>query len=263
MKFEKKPPLICKVQHGICHPHFHDGVEIMFLLQGSGRAYCDGIPYLQTPGSILFVPPNAVHSYDNRTEDFFAFLIILDIPSLKNIIDLPKHLTPSNPLYMDLEMKHPVWELIKHAWSKYDKIRRSSSFLYACTIFNELLPLYDFEKSPDRATSLYRIINYCQTNFRESISLSSISEALSLSESRVSHIFSYNLQQSLPDYVNLLRVNEALRLLAHTDKSIAEISSDAGFPSIRTFNRIFKSKFGISPRDYRNDTSLIQITTTG
>lgn len=37
-----------------------------------------------------------------------------------------------------------------------------------------------------------------------------------------------------------------------TDKSITDISMDAGFESQRTFNRVFRERYKMTPREYRN-----------
>lgn len=54
------------------------------------------------------------------------------------------------------------------------------------------------------------------------------------------------------NYVNKLRLNEALLLLMSSDHSILEISQMVGFSTVNYFNKIFKSKYHCSPREYKN-----------
>ena len=56
--------------------------------------------------------------------------------------------------------------------------------------------------------------------------------------------------QSFGDYINCLRLDYARLLLSDTNKKhklISHIAIDSGFKSLRTFNRAFKERFGITP----------------
>ena len=85
--------------------------------------------------------------------------------------------------------------------------------------------------------------------------MGSLAAALSLSEGHISHLFTYRLHQSFPDYINALRTNEAIRLLRNPKISISDVCTSCGFNSIRTFNRAFLKQYGISPSQYRKDTA--------
>ncbi|MEG0692073.1 MAG: AraC family transcriptional regulator [Oscillospiraceae bacterium] len=54
------------------------------------------------------------------------------------------------------------------------------------------------------------------------------------------------------DYINNLRLQEATSLLRRTDDKIIDIVYDCGYHNISYFNRIFKTKYGVSPREYRD-----------
>lgn len=50
---------------------------------------------------------------------------------------------------------------------------------------------------------------------------------------------------------NEQRLNAAVFWLENTDHTITDIWLDAGFESQRTFNRVFREKYKVTPRDYR------------
>ena len=59
-----------------------------------------------------------------------------------------------------------------------------------------------------------------------------------------------NTNQSFGDYVNFMRLDYARHLLSDPnkkDKLISLIATESGFKSLRTFNRAFKKRFGITP----------------
>ncbi|MDF9830812.1 AraC family transcriptional regulator [Parabacteroides sp. PF5-6] len=56
---------------------------------------------------------------------------------------------------------------------------------------------------------------------------------------------------TLQEYINHLRLEEAKKLLENTDDSIEEIALMCGYNTVRTFYRLFHSHYNISPAAYR------------
>jgi len=63
--------------------------------------------------------------------------------------------------------------------------------------------------------------------------------------------FLFCFKMSFPDYVNSLRLKDAVALLEQSDPSIEDISHQTGFGTIRTFRWQFQAKYNITPKDYR------------
>lgn len=63
--------------------------------------------------------------------------------------------------------------------------------------------------------------------------------------------FQYCFEMSFPEYLNLLRLKDAITLLEQSDLSIEEISERVGYGTVRTFQRQFQNKYNMSPKDYR------------
>lgn len=80
---------------------------------------------------------------------------------------------------------------------------------------------------------------------------SELARELNLTESNLSRVVNGYFQKSVPQLLNELRVKEAKVLLAETDVEVTVISSESGFNSIATFNRVFKEIEGVSPTNYR------------
>ena len=51
--------------------------------------------------------------------------------------------------------------------------------------------------------------------------------------------------------MNGVRLNYAASILENTNESITTLSLEAGFESQRTFNRVFKERYKMTPREYR------------
>ena len=53
------------------------------------------------------------------------------------------------------------------------------------------------------------------------------------------------------DFLNVYRLESAVRLMDETDKKLVEIAYASGFQSLRTLNLCFRLHFGLSPSEYR------------
>ncbi|KHA50663.1 helix-turn-helix domain-containing protein [Sulfitobacter geojensis] len=85
----------------------------------------------------------------------------------------------------------------------------------------------------------------------EELSLRKLSRRLGLPDRRVSNAVNRICGMNLSQFVNDFRVNEARRLLAETDKSVLEVSLDAGFATKSNFNREFARVTGQTPSGWR------------
>jgi YesN/AraC family two-component response regulator len=65
---------------------------------------------------------------------------------------------------------------------------------------------------------------------------------------------------SFSEYLNIIKVENAIMMLRNKNASITSISRNCGFATIRNFNRVFKKITGYSPkslpRDFIMDTGL-------
>lgn len=74
---------------------------------------------------------------------------------------------------------------------------------------------------------------------------------LKISHQNISFLLKSSLNTSFRDYLNNIRLEKTTELLKNPDYSITEIAFEVGFKLPSSFNRIFKKKFGISPREFR------------
>lgn len=64
----------------------------------------------------------------------------------------------------------------------------------------------------------------------------------------------YNIK--IGDYIHSRRIEEAVKMLHHSDMPIVMIAHEVGYESISTFYRAFKKLKGISPKKYRSTVSM-------
>ncbi len=235
-------------------PHFHDEAEVIFVLSGTATAICNGETYSLSAGSILLVGPNLIHAYRDRSQDFCQYVMIINPGRLnKNTEYLLSQGIPESPVWQDSEKSSPVWQLIDIAYEIQQEISLITLQNLLSTIVSLILEKHTITKQTGSKHGVRSILEYCRLHYQEPISLKLLSDTLHFSQSYISHSFRRELNMSLPDYINGLRLNEAVRMLQNTNMSIADIAVSAGFPTARTFNRIFYQKYGISPSVFRKN----------
>ncbi len=125
-------------------------------------------------------------------------------------------------------------------------------------ILENLLKLYDFSHSWDQrdagdadAFLLQDIKNIITHNFSRNISLQEISKALYISPRKLTSKFLELTGMGFKEYTQMLKMEQASRLLYSSGKSVSEIAEELGFCDIHYFSRRFKLYYGCPPNALR------------
>lgn len=129
-----------------------------------------------------------------------------------------------------------LWILNELSKSPY-KILASSSFAHSTR-----------NQESRRVTKIKQYIN---DHYSEQLRLDDLASMVGMSPSAFSRFFKMRTGKSLSDYMLDIRLGYAARMLVDSTKNISEICYESGFNNLSNFNRIFKSKRNITPRDFR------------
>lgn len=103
---------------------------------------------------------------------------------------------------------------------------------------------------------IHKVQDYIEQHIGQPMSIEELSNAAGFSKYHFSRIFQSMLHEPLAHYVNRIRMENSLFLLAHrADKNITDIAYELGFTESAVFSRAFKNYYGISPREYRKEYS--------
>jgi AraC-like DNA-binding protein len=95
-----------------------------------------------------------------------------------------------------------------------------------------------------------KVHRYIRKNMAGDISQAEIAAALGMSSPAFSRFFKAAMGQTFVNFVNILRVNEACRLLSGA-RPITEIAMECGYQNLSNFNRQFLALRGINPTEFR------------
>jgi AraC-like DNA-binding protein len=146
----------------------------------------------------------------------------------------------------------------KHA---FDSMMELFSILHDLSTSRNMISLSDpnFNHNEYHTFKSKRIeesFEYMRQNFAKPISLADVAKLAHMTETAFSRFFKQQAGIKFIDSLTDLRLGHASRLLVDTTLSIGEIAYQCGFHNISNFNRIFKKKKKITPKDYRDYYSI-------
>ena len=67
----------------------------------------------------------------------------------------------------------------------------------------------------------------------------------------LARVFKKETGLSIGGYLQDIRMNEAKKLLAHTNVPVNEVAMGVGYDNISYFSHVFREKTGLTPVEYR------------
>lgn len=234
-------------------PHIHPHIEIVCGQEGELEMAVEDHQTLLRAGEMAIVFPNVLHSY--RTEAYSrAFFLIAHPVLIGEYSRVFSALRPRSPFLGAAEIGPEIrWALERLEKGRPgdigDPLRRG----YLLVLLGELMERLKLEKIPEEqpADLLRRLLAYLDEHFREPLRLETLARALHVSRYHLSRCFSQRIGTGFNAYLGALRANYARTLLAGDALTITEICYEAGFESVNTFYRAFRSCYGFTPGEYR------------
>ena len=118
---------------------------------------------------------------------------------------------------------------------------------------NQLLSESTFitDKHIYNSRRIERVFSYMNENFDKQVTLNEVSKIAGMPEASFSRFIKQRTGYSFVESLNEIRLGHVTRMLIDTTESIAEIAFKCGFNNMSHFNRIFKSKKNLTPKDFR------------
>lgn len=108
-----------------------------------------------------------------------------------------------------------------------------------------------FGDRADAATGLRAAIEVAHERFADRLRVTDLATAAGMSSDRLERTMRRVLNISPKQYIVRLRTEHAARLLATTERSVAEIAAHCGYYDQSQLTRQFRDHVGLSPTEYR------------
>lgn len=249
--------------------HFHENYELYYLLSGEKTYYIKDRVYRAARGDLVFINEYELHRTASTGPSLERERILLYFKK-ELFADAMKDLLhdPCSPLHMDspvLSLSVQEQQIVEELLYKIDEEFHIQRKAYIICLKGLMLELMAFllrcievrqggkhEKKQLPHLKVSEIIRFLEQNFTESVSLKVISDQFELSPCYLSRLFKNSTGIHFVDYITMLRVKEAQKLLRDTDMKVVDISEQAGFDNLAHFYRVFRKRTSASPLEYRS-----------
>lgn len=98
-----------------------------------------------------------------------------------------------------------------------------------------------------------KIIGFIEENYTSDISREGLASAVGMNPNYFSGQFREYTGKKINDYINEMRIDDAVVKLRERNARIIDVALSIGFDSLSTFNRAFKNVTGKTPTEYRRE----------
>lgn len=244
-------------------PHFHSSAELIYVENGEIEVFINGKAYSVSARRFVLILPNRLHYFKNNGKARFWVHLFQKSNAPEFFLKIANK-----------RLDSPIFECSEYDVDFYKKTclkcgcceptdvpsaseiqstlspLRHTSALYV--VLDNILSEFSLDAEQEKNEVLFgKVLKYISDNYSENITLESCSLHLGYEAHylcrRIKQITDINFRR----LVNTARIEQAKILLTETDKSLASISEECGFGSIRTFNRSFKLSESVTPTEYR------------
>jgi AraC family cel operon transcriptional repressor len=245
------------------NPHSHDFQEFFLVTTGRLVHEIDSCRSVLEEGSFCFVRPSSVHCFQKIRDCPRAELlnVAFRIPFLDG---LPPYVRDILATYPDpVVLPQALRDLFEERVTQIQEIdgRDPDRSVAILQVLLSEVALGLKRKSPtDRPTPPSWLTAGVEAmkrpeNYREG--LSRFIAITARSQEHLNRMMRRHYQRTPTEFVNNLRLNEAIELLTRSDTRVIEIALRTGFNNISHFMRLFRKRFGSSPGTYRKSNRRI------
>ncbi|MDD6190443.1 MAG: AraC family transcriptional regulator [Firmicutes bacterium] len=251
--------------------HFHDDMEVVYVLEGSIILRNGYYTYNLKQGDIYIINDREMHSFQSTGEDNMIMMLQMDLTyfsryyeSLKNnffVTDMEDDSDESLEVLKTI-MARIMMEILQKGFGYEHKVIESTHNLIACLMSDFQYFVMEDGKFKNESKNkgnkilagrLNRITDYMYDNYNRKLTLNEIAEREHLSIYYLSHIIKEATGLSFQDLLSYIRVEESEKLLLGTNKKIGAIAEETGFSAVRYYIKHFEHWFGVHPLEYRKE----------
>ena len=249
-------------------PHWHNALEIVVSVKNDYDVCINETDYHLAPQEILIIPPGELHSM-TAPGPGTRYIFLFDLSCLdgfKSFYEIRSLLI--SPIYITPEKYPGIHEEIYALLLQMKDEYFAESNLGELSIYSLLLKIFvklgnhrlDMEtafpnvrsyKKKEYIQKFNTLLDYINTHYAEDLNLDAVAAMAGFSKYHFVRLFKQYTGYTFCDYITYRRIKVAEEMLDNSTCSITEVALQAGFPSISTFNRIFKQHKNCSPSEFR------------
>ena len=246
-------------------------MELVYIKKGRGNLTVDFTEYPVSGPSMVLILPGQLHSiyqepgesmeYENiifhpnmllpRQNDVTATDFLL--PLLHGTLNVPTLYTPQDPYYDEIIAGIDACDEISKTKPRgFELYIKSQLYLFFYMLSSRCHDANRTKNSNRKTLDKMKIIlKYIENHYMDKITIAEIASEVQFSESHFMRYFKETMGTTFTDYLKDYRLTMAARLLTTSDSTVLAIAEETGFENLSYFNRSFKKKYALTPRQFR------------
>lgn len=256
-------------------PHWHQGIELSFTVNGSIDDFEIGDRHYQTQsGRILIVNSQLVHSIrDNNQADKITVSIIFPYeyvhrlyPAIdRQIIDIndtDRLSQVQRNEYLELQgILYKVYQALETN-DQYTNLKLESLITDTLRLLLEFFTVSKehsgiiYGKQDFAVDRIQIITKYVYNHYPEKIKLADIADKINVSKEYLTRFFKKYMSLTVGQYINNIRAQHAYKDILGQAGNLTEIAIKNGFPNTRALNKAFKFTYNKSASTFYHEKKL-------
>lgn len=244
--------------------HWHEYVEILYLVKGHLTAIIQAESYTLSPGSIVVINPRDLHMTKSKGDTTYILLQI-SAEQMKRLFPDFESLRFHTVISSDGENKNAeaLITRLQHMLNLYLKREDGYQLLFTAQLYEFLYHLYrsysnwtiseDSQKNNRDFQRITQVMDWVRKNYSKPLKLDDAAEPLGVSREYFCRLFKKYTGQTFLEYVNSVRTMHLYDDLIRTDKSITLLMDKNGITNYKVFMRTFKKLYGDTPQAIRRN----------
>lgn len=247
--------------------HFHPEMEISFVLNGQAEFHVDERVYPLYQHDYLVAKPLVLHRINSCTPDCRLLILQIDLSAfqiydptgaLERFVFTNSVNNRNGKLYQTLYQSYREMLRLgveqKPNW-KLDMLRETATIISAFAENAQSNPGGRSQASLSLDDSgrerIREVLAWLDRHWQESFTMEMLAREMHMSPSGFSRFFKGAMKTGFQKYLTDLRLNRSLHLLTDSSTPIIDIAVGCGFNDYKTYSRLFKNAYGMSPGSYR------------
>lgn len=251
--------------HRYVSTHWHDAVEIIFLLDGELTVYQQEQKTYMEKNDIILINSGEFHATRCREGNESLLIQIPDrfmqkyIPEFQDI-QFVMHSRPTNAIHQTkLEQLRKV---LRDMQIVLDVKPDGMMLRFYALLFELLYMLYHNYRLELSSTERKRqknlerlrpVISYVQEHYQEPISIAEIASIAAFQPEYFCRFFKQQTGMTFQTYLNEFRLSKIYADIVQTDTPIYQILEKHGFTNYKVFRRMFAERFHDTPSHIRRN----------
>jgi len=234
-------------------PHFHNSTELLIVAGGEYPVYTNGEKRILKAGSINFVDRFTPHTSGSEGNDdgLCVYMLVVSDAYLSKVLDIDKKsfgaFLSSNEGFCE------ILELVEWNYKRREEMNEEMKIGFITSLFGILKKYFPFEVKVEEKSGrlLLEIMKYISDNYKEDITLKTLSEAVKYESTYLSRVFNKFFDMNLREYLNRYRISEFLKLQSkNKDVPVCKLMKECGFVSENTFYRAYNKYHEETKRNF-------------